>query len=244
MAQSQRVDIPAPDTFVLPGVYWGRVDQLFTPAYWAIQAWLDPDPVEPTYYRLGSTLQEEIAACVLGGYGMPAELGLAAFQRLCHLGLLTQEPAEAMILEALRAPFVINGRSRYYRFPKQRARTLCQVLHAAFNEDIPSTDHDFRSWVLRFSGIGLKTASWITRNWFGSQQVAILDIHIYRAGVIAGIFHRTDSVVKHYLAMEQRFLAFAKAIGAAPSALDALMWRQMREARHLTHILFNCNSTA
>jgi thermostable 8-oxoguanine DNA glycosylase len=78
-------------------------------------------------------------------------------------------------------------------------------------------------------GIGPKTASWITRNWLGCDQVAILDIHIIRAGLLIGLFKVDQKVERDYEAMEARFLAFAKALDVRPSLLDAVMWRSMRK---------------
>ncbi|MDZ3993341.1 hypothetical protein PspTeo4_24872 [Pseudomonas sp. Teo4] len=39
-----------------------------------------------------------------------------------------------------------------------------------------------RDWLLELPGIGYKTASWVARNWLDADDVAILDIHILRAG--------------------------------------------------------------
>lgn len=231
--------LPDAHTLVMPGVIWGHAGQLFTPAYWAAQAWLSPDSSETTSFRLGETIQEEIAACVLGGYGMPAELGLAAFSRLRQLGLFEGTPSETDLYTALSTPFLINGRSRHYRFIKQRSRTLSAVLYGIAEGGFPDLDQRAcRNWLLQFPGIGLKTASWITRNWFASNVVAVLDVHIYRAGVIAGVFRHSDSVIKDYLSMEARFLGFAQQINVPPSLLDGIMWQHMRDAGHIAHSLF------
>ncbi|MGY3221470.1 thermostable 8-oxoguanine DNA glycosylase [Bradyrhizobium sp. USDA 4512] len=82
---------------------------------------------------------------------------------------------------------------------------------------------------MKIPGVGPKTASWITRNWLGSDEVAILDIHIIRAGVLIGLFGRQQSVPRDYDVMEARFLAFAAALNVRPSLLDAVMWREMRK---------------
>ena len=83
--------------------------------------------------------------------------------------------------------------------------------------------------MIKIPSIGPKTASWITRNWLGSDDVAILDIHIIRAGVLIGLFDRRQKVPKDYDAMEARFLEFAAALQVRPSLLDAVMWREMRQ---------------
>lgn len=94
-------------------------------------------------------------------------------------------------------------------------------------ENPPATEEPkrFRDDLMRIPGIGPKTASWITRNWLGSDDVAILDIHIIRAGLLIGLFDRGQTVPRDYSAMEERFLSFARALNVRPSLLDAVMWR-------------------
>lgn len=170
---------------------------------------------------------------------MPAELGLAAFSRLRQSGLLSGAPSEDELVDVLRTPFLINGRKRHYRFVRQRSRTLSAVLCAVRNSTMPGTDErECRTWLLQFSGIGLKTGSWITRNWFSSNVVAVLDVHIYRAGVIAGVFRLSDSIARDYLSMEERFLIFAQRIDVPPSILDGLMWQHMRDSGRIAHSAF------
>lgn len=82
-------------------------------------------------------------------------------------------------------------------------------------------------------GIGPKTASWIVRNWLDSDEVAIIDIHIHRVGILTGVFGPDQIVARDYMEMELQFLAFSTAIGARSSALDALIWSQMRQANAL-----------
>ena len=48
-----------------------------------------------------------------------------------------------------------------------------------------------RDWLLAIPGIGPKTASWIVRNRTGSSAVAIIDVHILRAGTSAGSVQAT-----------------------------------------------------
>jgi endonuclease III len=48
-----------------------------------------------------------------------------------------------------------------------------------------------RQLLLSIEGIGPKTASWIVRNVMGSDDVAIIDIHILRACTGMGVFLRT-----------------------------------------------------
>jgi thermostable 8-oxoguanine DNA glycosylase len=101
-------------------------------------------------------------------------------------------------------------------------------------ETPPLQDHkSFRNWFLRFTGVGLKTASWITRNWLNSASVAILDIHVVRCGRLCGLFQHNHDPARHYYEMEDLFLDFARRVRADAAKLDVLMWQQMRQARSI-----------
>jgi thermostable 8-oxoguanine DNA glycosylase len=251
--------IPEPSAFVLPGVPWGRFDTLFTPAFWRTQLWFAglvklgddtvyEDTVHPNSsfvtpnFALGTTLAEELAACLLGGYGIPAEIGLAAFQRVRTEALLarprtTREALQSQLHQALSAPLCVGGRSVNYRFAKQRSEYLAGALHALDELDLdPEYPRAFRNSLLRLPGIGYKTASWITRNHLASDQIAILDVHVLRAGRIAGYFPSSARVERDYLFLEQRFLEFAAALEVSAALLDAVMWDQMRNSSRAVRI--------
>ncbi len=107
-----------PDEEILPGVRWGFEGQLFTPAYWATQYSYFLGQGNGSSFRVGKTLAEEIAACLLGGHGFRAEIGLAAFQRLKDRGLLHSFPIECQeVLAALAEPLRVGSRNVRYRFP-------------------------------------------------------------------------------------------------------------------------------
>ncbi|XXT21512.1 hypothetical protein WME94_08105 [Sorangium sp. So ce429] len=226
--------LPPPSEEVLPGVAWGKFDTLFTPAFWAGRAWLDSADGHFERYRLGDTLQEETAACLLGGHGIPAEVGLAAYDRVRASGLLLGQPSAAEFEQILAAPLLVRGRTVRYRFPRQKAKHLAGSLDAlARTPELPSSDRALRDFLMRLPGIGPKTASWITRNWKGSDLVAILDVHINRACVAAGVFPEGSDPARSYFELERQFLAFAAAIGTRASVLDNLMWQTMRKIGHL-----------
>jgi N-glycosylase/DNA lyase len=231
--------LPDCDEEILPNVRWGRADQLFTPAYWASQAWLWRIAEYRYEHRLGTTLKEEAVACVLGGYGVPSDVAGAAFCHLRDRGLLHERvPELAEIDTALSEPFTLRGNRVRYRFAQQRSRHVWHVLAALANEEPNhSDDGDFRRWWLRIPGIGPKLSSWITRNWRSSDAVAVLDIHVYRAGVLAGLFQPGISVSHEYFRMEERYLAFAAAMDIRTSMLDALMWQHMRAYGRYVHRL-------
>jgi thermostable 8-oxoguanine DNA glycosylase len=226
--------VAAPDAYVLPNVPWGRHDALFTPAYWMTQYWMNEDRFPDRCHRLGQTFEEEVVACLLGGHGIPAEIGVAAFLRLRDLGLIAEPQTCATFSEILKEPLAIEGRHVIYRFWSQKARYVSAAL-TALREQSPPLDSPkmLRDYLLRIPGIGPKTASWIVRNWLGSSEVAILDIHVVRAGQLMGIYSSADRVQQKYLDMERRFLELARAIGVPAANLDSLIWYYMRKSPRL-----------
>jgi N-glycosylase/DNA lyase len=231
----EKLALPDPDEYVMNGIEWGHHCALFTPAFWATLAWLDKADNRYKRYRLGETLEEEIAACLLGGYGIPAEIGLAAFYRVRDVGLLAgPPPSEEAICRILSEPIEIDKRKVHYRFAHQRSKYLSEALNKLHCSTPPTQDDfAFRNWLLECKGIGAKTASWITRNWLDSDKVAIIDIHIHRAGLLMGLYCIGESPAKHYFNMERKFLAFAAGIGVKATTLDTLIWRQMKDAGNI-----------
>ena len=234
-------EFPDARSEVLPGVAWGLIEAFPTPAYWAYQVWANEQELEPLNYKLGATLAEEVGACLLGGHGIPANVGLAAFARLRQLGVFEGEvPSQMQLQDWLNTPLEIGNRSVRYRFAKQKARYLHAALSVLAEGHVPlHSGRALRDWLLALPGIGYKTASWIARNWLDADDVAILDIHILRAGALAGFFSPGLIVERHYLQIEEEFLAFSKAINVRPSKLDALMWYQMMSAPGIVHGLLN-----
>ena len=229
--------LPDPEATVVPGVVWGRPEWVPSAAFWASMVAL-ADEEHDGYVERGGPLEEAVGFCLLGGYGITAELNQAAHWHLLAAGTYrwgsTAADASQRIEELLREPLDVQGRRAHYRFPRQRAVRLAAALRMLSHDPPPTdNDHAFRAHLMRIAGIGPKTASWIARNWLGSTVVAILDIHVVRAGRIIGLFTKDDRLPRDYLAMERRFLGFAHAIGASPSLLDAIIWRTMREINGL-----------
>ena len=220
--------LPAPSHEVPGhGIAWGKVEEIGSPAYWSAQAWFweidDPD-----HYRLGRSLREEVLACLLGGHGIPAEVGLAAYQRLRARPddeLLDPNRCRELLLE----PLHICGRAVRYRFANQKARYIAGAITGLKNIPDDLGDVELRDALAGLPGIGLKTASWIVRNWRGSDAVSILDIHIIRVSEGLGLFDQGWRVTKDYRLMERAYLEFCRAIGARASILDSVMWMTMRQ---------------
>jgi thermostable 8-oxoguanine DNA glycosylase len=225
---------------VLPGVVWGRPDVLFTAAYWLTQYWMREDGFPNRCHRLGRTFEEEVVACLLEGHGIPAEVGLAAFERLRDRGLIAGHPPSAEVLsDNLREPLMLEGRDIVYRFWSQKARYVSSVLTSLGEQPAPlDSPRALRDHLVQLPGIGPKTASWIVRNWLGSNDVAILDIHVVQAGQLMGLFSTIDRVEQHYLRMERRFLELAAAMNVPAANLDSLIWQNMRNSPRLVAGLF------
>ena len=222
--------IPRAEEELMPGIKWGCSGELFTPAYWKAQYLMyNYDGEFEINYQLGNNIYEEVVACLLGGFGMKAEIGLAAFDRLMERSQIKQNVNHLEILSSLKEPFLINGNKIHYRFPNQKAKFISGFLNRDDLKFIPMDDDlTLRDWLLSINGIGPKTAAWITRNYLNSEKVAIIDIHIYRACLIMGLYTEYYDVQKDYAKLEQIFLHFCTKLSVQPSKMDALIWLQMK----------------
>lgn len=223
---------PPPEDEVIPGVKWGRPEWVPSAAYWAVMGALAGE--EDGFVSRDSTLKEQVGFCLLGGFGITAEMNHAVYDRLEGEGVFLPGAltSASAIERLLKQPVEVNGRMIRYRFPNQRSARVSGAMRL-LEEAPPSADDPkaFRNALMSIPGVGPKTASWITRNWLGSDEVAILDIHIIRAGRLIGLFDHRQKIGRDYEAMEARFLEFALAIEVKPSILDAIMWKSMRKLR-------------
>lgn len=227
--QVRRLVLPPAGSSVVPGLLWGRHDELCTPAYWAAQSWMwELD--EPEHYRLGRTLREELLACMLGGYGIPAEVGLAAYDRLRPQAAGSGQALcdEAQVRAQLAAPLSVGKCQVRYRFVNQKSRHVSAAFRALGADAETLPDRCLRDHLTGLPGVGPKTASWVVRNLRGSDEVAILDVHLMRAGRMLGVFDASLEVGRHYARLEGCFLRFAAAIGSRASILDSVIWMTMR----------------
>jgi N-glycosylase/DNA lyase len=224
-----QIELPDATAEVMPGVPWGAVEAFPTPAYWAYQVLARRITGTTIRHRLGHSLPEEVAACLLGGHGIPAEVGLAAFARLRECGALNGDATEVELAKLLLEPLQLRGRSIRYRFAAQKAKYLHAAMRRLAAERAPTASgRQLRDWLTDLPGIGLKTASWVARNTLDADDVAILDIHILRAGALGGFFDPDLTVERHYRALEERFIAFSKCLQVRPSELDSVIWVEMK----------------
>lgn len=231
------VELPKAEAEVIPGVPWGAIEAFPTPAYWAYQVYARRLTGNRINYKLGTTLKEEVGACLLGGHGIPANVGVAAFHHVKERGAFgEQPPSEETLYKWLSEPLAIDGRQVRYRFAKQKARYLSAALQKLSVERPPlATGKELRDWLLDIPGIGYKTASWVARNWLDADDVAILDIHILRAGLLGKFFESNLTVERNYLELEEQFIRLSKGLGVRASELDALMWLEMMSSPATVH---------
>lgn len=245
-----QVELPAADALVMPGVKWGAVDAFPSPAYWAFQVVARRLVGRHAEYRLGRSLAEEVGACLLGGHGIPAPVGLAAYERLRELGAFSKvAPSETQLEAWLREPLQIGAKTIKYRFAAQKARYLAAALPQLIDAPIFTQGKALRDWLVRLPGVGLKTASWVARNWLAADDVAILDIHIMRVGQAMGLFPRKHTVERHYLELEELFLKFSTKLDVRAAELDAVIWYEMASSpqtvKHLVdHLVTKGQRTA
>jgi len=65
-------------------------------------------PATPGRHRIGADLAEEVAACLLGGYGLPHHVGLAAFEAVDLVVIFEQEtPLE--LIKRVKPSVLIKG---------------------------------------------------------------------------------------------------------------------------------------
>lgn len=241
---------PIGQDVVICGSDWSRVvpwydpTRLGTPAFWIAQTRLRP---RPATYQVGATLREEVALCLLGGHGITEKMAFAAFARLRDEHLLAGDTVSADALqEALVRPFELpgHGRAVRYRFPFLKAQRLSEALRVLRTQTPPPLDEPkaLREWLTGLPGVGLKTASWAVRNLTRSDDVAVIDIHIRRAGVAAGLFDPAWKLPRDYRRFEEAFVLWAQ-IGGVPTAdLDACIWSALAELGRGARILFGVST--
>lgn len=223
---------------LLPDMDWEEAGRRFTKSYWEVQYYLDDTGEDD--YKLGSNLKEEVVACLLGGYGLKAELGLLAFHRIKNLRLIRKDARLEDIENAISAPFRWNGKDVHYRFSHQKSKYIFWFLQRNDIDELETLRGSrLRNRLITIKGIGPKTASWIARNYGNCEDVAIVDIHIYRAGRLAGFVNPKWDIQKDYFKIEESFLDFCHSINALPSKMDSIMWNQMKKSNRRAIELLN-----
>jgi thermostable 8-oxoguanine DNA glycosylase len=229
----------AVDPRELTGTFGSRTVDWLTPAHLGSAAfWIDQTARStfPPSPRLGVDLAEELVACMLGGYGITGPMTTAAFEATRDAGLIRGDVTATEILDTLRHPLDLpGGRQSRYRFAQQRAHRISSALSQLWRDPPPGgmEPRELRDWLLSLPGVGMKTASWVVRNALGAEDVAILDIHVMRAGLVAGVFDPSWTLGRDYRTLESAFCAWATEGNVQPSHLDVCVWSQLAHAARL-----------
>jgi hypothetical protein len=110
----------SPTEEIMLGIPWGNPEEFFTPAFWATIAGRAND--SHGYENLEGDLRREICFCLLGGFGVKAEVNRAAYLLLSKEGIFEAgcHPTTREIEKLLRTPLSIEERAVRYRFPHQK----------------------------------------------------------------------------------------------------------------------------
>jgi thermostable 8-oxoguanine DNA glycosylase len=229
------VELPHPDSLVLNAVPYGLPHIPFTPAFWLAQAHEhDLFQLHRPHPKPMSELAEAAAFCLLGGHGIKLEAAEAAYRACLSNNLVQAMSSDANEWEQiLSRPMDVDGRRQRYRFPRVKARYLALFMTRLHVESpCVESGRELRNWLMKSPGIGYKTAGWIARNLLDADDVAIVDIHLYRAMRLCGVYPAHRSLTRDYPELEERFIRFSRILGLRPSAFDLLIWTVMRSYGH------------
>lgn len=216
---------------VEPGLDWRGIWREFGDYY-----------VERLRSQTAVNIERELLFCLLGGHGVSFELAWSATDALDPVGVFSPAWDPARLESTIRAtldqpqfePRRRDGSLRRFRYPARKARLIAQAAcwlrsSPPLHESLVAIadERDRRSHLCGCPGIGLKTASWLLRNTGLADQLAVVDIHVLRALVDAGLVEDVK-LPRDYLAVEARFLAWCAELEAPPAAFDLLLWEWQR----------------
>ena len=148
-----------------------------------------------------------------------------------NAGQVTEALMRARLLEETVDPVpVLRNGGAYIRFHNTKARNilhakeqLSDILAALANGDGAPRQRDWL--VANVRGLGMKEASHFLRN-IGRRDLAILDRHILRNLAKHRVIRSIPKTLtkKQYLAIERRFLDFARDLGLTMDELDLYFW--------------------
>ena len=158
---------------------WGSYDVLGTAAFWVDQTVREDHAEQVAAMATGTDFETELVYCLLGGFGVTAELAHAACQVVLEMIAADPRLTADDLERRLREPLP-DGMGRY-RFPRQRSQRIAAALTHTRDHPPPDEPLALRAYLLGLNGVGPKTAGWIVRNLTGSADVAIIDIWLIRA---------------------------------------------------------------
>jgi N-glycosylase/DNA lyase len=248
-----QIEVQPPAVVTLAGNSWRREVEwrdhswLGSAAFWVEETRRSPSP---STLRIGRNLAEEVALCLLGGYGINEAMCTSAFWAVRDAGLLdtTRPPQASDLEEVLRTPITVEGYARpvRYRFPAQRAERVAAAVEALARRRVPSdlAPRELRALLTTLKGVGPKTASWVVRNITRSDDIAIIDVHVRRAGVVAGIFDSAWALPRDYDKFEEAFCAWADFGGVRTADMDLCIWSTLARLGTTARLLFGVDRLA
>lgn len=228
-------------------VQWRDHSWLGSAAFWVEETRRSPSP---STLRIGQNLAEEVVLCLLGGYGVNEAMCTSAFWAVRDAGLVDTEhpPSVRDVEDVLRTPMTVEGYAGpvRYRFPAQRADRVAAAIAALARCGTPSDlePRALRGFLTTLKGVGPKTASWVVRNITRSDDIAIIDVHVRRAGVVAGTFDPTWVLSRDYDKFEEAFCAWAAAGGVRTADMDLCIWSTLARLGTRARLLFGVNRLA
>jgi N-glycosylase/DNA lyase len=174
-----------------------------------------------TWERGDEAIFEELVFCILTA-GASALMGLRGVEALRPV--LWSATAEE-IAERIHFHLYPGARAQYIVAAREIVRNELGGRLKSWIESWRGRDTRRDACVQKFKGIGYKEASHFLRN-IGFRGYAILDKHILRSLHAFGVIDsdRPPSTRNRYLAIEQRYLAFANQVGIDPDELDLTLW--------------------
>ena len=127
----ETVHLPNPNDYLFDNLKWGSAFELFTPAYWKLQIIYFNEYFKNMHYRTGETFLEEVIYCLLGGFGMKAEIGYLFFKELKYRGIINEYSSikdKKIIFNILNSPISLNGKKIRYRFPATKSEYIFNVF--------------------------------------------------------------------------------------------------------------------
>ena len=190
-------------------------------------------------------IEDELLFCLLGGFGITYEHGRSASVAIRQLRPFSSEWEDEHLFETIQStlmrpqfePCRRDGSFRRYRFPKQKASVVVKARQWVRSQHPLderllqlSSAKDRRSFLSGCPGMGFKSASWLLRNIGLGRDLAIIDVHVFRALLNAKRIPDDIRIPKDYEVAEEAFLAWCDELEAPSAAFDLFVWHWQRGA--------------